>query len=235
MALQHIAVVLYGGDLGDGIPVIVPDKYSKQVGERLVRMVLLVLAYHANKSDIAYPTAATVASALHLDEGKVRCALRVLQDPTNGYIRKVGSYKVHSHGTKYQLCLPDGEDVDLQGDGVVFPSTDELCTAKDVSSESTCSTPAYDKEEVKKKPKRRRTLTLNDDDLAQFELFWEIYPRKEMKDQALSRWVYSLSKATGEKIIDGANRFALDQKYADEEFIPLAKNWLYWERWLDEY
>ena len=232
MALAHIACVLYGGELGDALPIVVPDRFKKQISESRCRQVLVSLAYHANSADVSFPSAATVAKGCGFDESKVRVALRVLEGPPNSYLLRIGGYKVGVHGVRYLLQLPDFE----RG----YAREDEVLPKPELKRRSNWEmrscTQAYDIEE-EKDLKKSMSIKPNMTQVAleMFEQFWDAYPRKNRRTKALEQWGYAIQKADPKEIIAAVSLYA-DQVFGhDEEFIAFASNWVRDERWEDEY
>jgi hypothetical protein len=69
---------------------------------------------------------------------------------------------------------------------------------------------------------------------ADFEAFWEIYPRKRGKDAALSAWKSAKKRAPVEEIMAGAKRYAVEQYGKDEKYTKYPQGWLSAGRWADE-
>jgi len=231
MALAHIACLLYGGEMGDALPIVVPDRYKKQISVSRCRQILFSMAYHANASDVSFPSAATLGKGWEMDESKVRVALRVLEQPPNSYLLRVGGYKVGHHGVKYQLCLPDFDS----GDVVVGELQQRQGTERGLHGDSHPDTQAYDKGEVKAgRGKNKLKPKLSDLALVMFDEFWEAYPRKERREKALEQWAYAASEVDPQIILDAVPAFAEEVSCHDEEFIALASNWLRDKRWEDE-
>lgn len=65
-----------------------------------------------------------------------------------------------------------------------------------------------------------------------FKEFWEVYPRKVGKGEALKAFRNALKRATGEEIVAGARRYAASKP--DPEFTKHPGPWLNADRWLDE-
>jgi len=69
--------------------------------------------------------------------------------------------------------------------------------------------------------------------LKPFDDFWQLWPRKEAKANALKAWEKAVRKTTPDEIIAGARRLT-DSPYRPEtRFIPHAATWLNAERWND--
>lgn len=66
-----------------------------------------------------------------------------------------------------------------------------------------------------------------------FEQFWQHYPRKVSKRNALTAWHKARKRATDEAIIDGAKRYAADPNRT-EQFTKHPDGWLNRDGWLDE-
>lgn len=70
---------------------------------------------------------------------------------------------------------------------------------------------------------------------ARFETFWEAYPRKESKKDALRAFgKITLTPEVFAAILDGIRRFKLTDQWKDIRYIPHAASWLNQERWKDE-
>lgn len=67
--------------------------------------------------------------------------------------------------------------------------------------------------------------------LAEFDRFWDIYPRKTAKGAAEKAWEKACGLTDPEKIIAAAERATWP---TDPQFIPHASTWLNQKRWLDE-
>ena len=76
-----------------------------------------------------------------------------------------------------------------------------------------------------------RTGTSKDSASAEFERFWDAYPRGDGKKVALKAWISAGLDAHAEKIIADVN--ARKSKWTDPKFIPHASTYLNQERWLD--
>ena len=67
-----------------------------------------------------------------------------------------------------------------------------------------------------------------------FDKFWEAYPKKQGKRDALKAWG-KISEEDQIKILaDIPNRLARDQQWQSQKFIPLPATYLRGERWNDE-
>lgn len=69
--------------------------------------------------------------------------------------------------------------------------------------------------------------------MADFEKFWNAYPRKANKKAAAKAWVAVITESLIDEVIAGAIRFAHDPNLPPEQFIPHAATWLRSERWND--
>lgn len=71
--------------------------------------------------------------------------------------------------------------------------------------------------------------------LANFGLFWEVFPRRVAKGGALKAFRAALKRgATVEEILVGAKRYAEQRKGEDKQFTCMPATWLNQDRWLDE-
>ena len=70
--------------------------------------------------------------------------------------------------------------------------------------------------------------------LAEFDLFWNEYPRRVGKGSAVKAFERALTKTDAKTITDGLDRWKRSKDFPTEErFIPHAATWLNAERWLD--
>ena len=67
-----------------------------------------------------------------------------------------------------------------------------------------------------------------------FDEFWDWYPRKVGKADALKAWKKATAKTDPQVILDGVERYRLDPNLPEKEFIPHAATWLSGGRWEDE-
>lgn len=231
MALAHIACLLYGGEMGDALPIVVPDRFRKQISVSRCRQILFSMAYHANTSDVAFPSASTLGKGWEMDESKVRVALRVLEQPPNSYLLRVGGHKVGHHGVMYQLCLPDFDS----GDAVRGELHPRRGAERSLPGDTHSVTQAYVKEKVKAgRGKNKLKPKLSDVASVMFDEFWDLYPRKVRREKALEQWAYAVLEVDPQTILEAVPAFAEEVSGHDEEFIALASNWLRDKRWEDE-
>lgn len=67
-----------------------------------------------------------------------------------------------------------------------------------------------------------------------FDEFWQLYPRKVGKGQALKAWKAANKKANPEAIVAGLRAHLPGWAKSEAKFIPHATTWLNGERWADE-
>jgi hypothetical protein len=112
---------------------------------------------------------------------------------------------------------------------------------EDVAQRSTqLGTPACDKEEVKVKHKDKyETETLRPEKVSKIDLgfteFWRVYPKSVDHGRTQNMWRLAITKAPQDVIIAAAERYAAEVADTDEEYIAHPANWLFQERWTDEY
>jgi hypothetical protein len=70
--------------------------------------------------------------------------------------------------------------------------------------------------------------------LADFELFWNAYPRKVAKPAAVKAFIKHKDKPDIRVILDALERQKKSDQWAEEKFIPHAATWINQERWNDE-
>ena len=70
--------------------------------------------------------------------------------------------------------------------------------------------------------------------LAEFDQFWNEYPRRVGKGSAVKAFERAMTKTDAKTIADGLDRWKRSKDFPTEErFIPHAATWLNAERWLD--
>lgn len=67
-----------------------------------------------------------------------------------------------------------------------------------------------------------------------FDEFWQTYPRRIGKGQAVKAWRAALKKTDPDTLITAAETFARSMSGKDPQYVPHAATWLNGERWLDE-
>lgn len=77
----------------------------------------------------------------------------------------------------------------------------------------------------------RKPVVIGDDPT--FDLFWQIYPRREGKAAARTAWVKALRKTDISTIMAGAERYR-DDPNREAAYTAHAATWLNGERWTDE-
>lgn len=69
-----------------------------------------------------------------------------------------------------------------------------------------------------------------------FELFWQAYPKKQKRVEALNEFTAAVKGGVAaDLIITGAKRFMLAEGNKDQQYLPFPGNWLRDGRWADEY
>lgn len=231
--LSHVSDVLMGGENGDALEIIIPEKHKKSLSDMPVRIVLLALAYHANKDSIAWPSAATLAKETRIAERRVRVAIKVLQE--NALIKRVAGYKPGKSGVKYLLTLPSFTDPDeiietTSTHLVTHPQAQNMMQLSKHEVTPPCTqpmTPACDKEEVKVKHKEKEEILLTFElatDL--FQAFWDCYPRKSSPDKkARAEWNFVIEKVGLSSVVNALIQLLSVPRQDGEGYQP-AHEWL---------
>lgn len=177
MSWEHIEDVLTGGPNGGCLPIVIPERFGRCVSDRMVRFVLVALAFHANGRHEAFPSAITVGEEVGLVDSQVRWAWRVLEAPENEYIKCVRPHVKKSRGKTFLITTP-GIRSDFEAgksEGVeqktrrprqrVTPSTvtDSISqthssTQSSMHSSTHSSVHAYDKQEQEEEQEKSEVL-----------------------------------------------------------------------------
>ena len=67
-----------------------------------------------------------------------------------------------------------------------------------------------------------------------FDDFWQLWPRREGKANAVKAWSKAVRKIAAEELIDKVRAYVANPNKPDKQFIPHAATWLNGERWNDE-
>lgn len=67
-----------------------------------------------------------------------------------------------------------------------------------------------------------------------FDKFWEAYPKKQGKRDALKAWAKIKESDVDKILVDIGNRLRMDVQWKDKQYIPLPATYLRGERWNDE-
>ena len=68
---------------------------------------------------------------------------------------------------------------------------------------------------------------------AEFDAFWDAYPRKVGKGDARTAWTKALRKTDAQTLIHAAQALRDDPNLPEERYIPHPTTWLNAERWED--
>ena len=91
----------------------------------------------------------------------------------------------------------------------------------------------------KAKPKKTAATTAvlfaDADPMKGFNEFWDAYPKKKAKQEAVKAWVkQDCHKAAGMLTMDVLNRAKVDPSWKETQFIPNAATYINGQRWQDE-
>ena len=230
----HISDVLMGGKNGSALEIIrSSEEHRRALGEMTVRLVLLALAYHANKDSLAWPSLKTLEKETGIDERKVRVALEVLQE--NSWIKKVAGHKPGKAGVKYLLTLPsfiDPEDsIEASSTHLVTHSPTQDLTQLSTHEVTRISpqprTLACDEEEVKYEYKNQEEL-LSFFELATdpFVAFWFCYPRKSsIEKRAHAEWKFVVASVGLSAVVSALAQLLSAPLQNSDDYQP-AHAWL---------
>lgn len=109
MAHVHLDDAFRGGPNGGALSIQVPGRFSREVGDKPVRLVFLALCFHANEKNLAWPSIKTLSEETSIAERKVRICLKVLEE--NQLIVRVGKAVPRKSGVEYRICTPSVEDI----------------------------------------------------------------------------------------------------------------------------
>lgn len=108
----------------------------------------------------------------------------------------------------------------------------ELINVQNPPPTETHTTPPS--QEEKTEPTKQPNTTPTEEVLDHFTEFWEHYPRKQHKQEALKEFTAQIKTTDPRAIIAGAARLATDPNLPEKRFIPMPEKWLHGQRWKDE-
>lgn len=175
--------------------------------EGRAKVVLIGIANHCGDNG-AWPSIATLAKYANSSERSVKRDIKYLQELGELVVEPQGGEGKSQYKTnKYWISISGVTDGAIRGDRVGKSGVTIL--AHETLKET--------------------YITI----YAQFEEFWNVYPRKVSKRAALKAFESALSRSGFDEILAGAIRFANDRNLPDAEFIPHPTTWLNGDRWLD--
>jgi len=194
------------------------------------KFVLLVIADHCNdEGENAWPSVKTISRKTCLNERTVQRALRalakkrILEVQTRASIYKPTSYRIRGG------AMPPGGGVQSPGEmaqshpwGGTQPPGEMAHDHPNHPIEPSLE-PSM-QPSINLSPKNGAGINASD----QFQIFWDAYPRKEAKKNALKIWIkYGLDFRLGE-ILGGLEAW---KRARDPEYMPYAESWLNLESW----
>ncbi len=165
-----------------------------------------------------------------------------------------------SHEVGYNITLNQVEREMADGKAAIRSAIAELIEAGYLRTEMTkdargynaglayylqnpeCENPTLENPTLENRTALRRTLNKEDKDKRtnaqilepEFDLFWEMYPRKVGKKAARLAYSKAVGSNGSVEILTGAQRLANDPNLPEPRFIPHPATWLNEGRWEDE-
>jgi hypothetical protein len=100
------------------------------------------------------------------------------------------------------------------------------------SEKPTLDNPTLDNQTALENNLTKKTKKQEKQTSDRFDEFWNLYPKKLSKAQALKAWKLAIKRKPDTEIIEAAKAYSLG-KLPDVQFIPLASTWLNNDRWDD--
>ena len=175
------------------------------------RLILILLANYCDDANSCYPSYGHIAKLAGLKDTK-HIASIVKEFEEIGLLRIEKRYKEDGGNTsnRYHLTIR-GEDNPPTGVEATTPLASTPPNTKDYNKD--------DKKEL----------------MYDFKKFWSLYPRKENKHQAETKYKLVIKKYDQDKLIEMLTRFLneIEAKNMDKKFIPHCSTWLNQKRYLD--
>jgi len=183
------------------------------------RLILILLANYCDDENSCYPSYSHIAKLAGLKDPK-HIARIVKEFEALGLLKIQTRYKADGGNTsnRYFLTLKS-ENTDPMGLQTPTPPVLDTPTLR-------VSTPPNTKDKTKDDTKEYKY---------DFKNFWSIYPRKEKKALAETRYKLVIKKYDQDKLVEMLNRFLNDiqVKQMDKKYIPHCSTWLSQKRYLD--
>lgn len=183
------------------------------------RLILILLANYCDDENSCYPSYSHIAKLAGLKDPK-HIARIVKEFEALGLLKIQTRYKADGGNTsnRYFLTL-ESENTDPMGLQTPTPPVLDTPTLR-------VSTPPNTKDKTKDDTKEYKY---------DFKNFWSIYPRKEKKALAETRYKLVIKKYDQDKLVEMLNRFLNDiqVKQMDKKYIPHCSTWLSQKRYLD--
>jgi hypothetical protein len=190
--------------------------------EGTAKLVLWGIANHHSDSG-AWPSISTLAKYASVTERRVQQIVRDLVALGEIAIEEQGGLGQHQYKTnRYFILLQCPEDCD--GSLQHKTGVKSEVTRGEIQSQSGVKpvSPEPNKE-------LNKNLTVES---AEFDEFWNEYPKKEGKKPAFKAFASALRRATFEDILAGVIRYKTSDK-VQRGFIMLASRWLNEDHWTD--
>jgi len=175
------------------------------------RLILILLANYCDDHNSCYPSYAHIAKLAGLKDTKHIAGI-VKEFEELGLLRIEKRFNKDGGNTSNRYFLTLG-GTDNPPVGLQTPTP-------------LASTPSNTKEETKDDTKEY---------MYDFKKFWSIYPRKEKKALAETRYKLVIKKYDQDKLFEMLNRFLneIQVKQMDKKYIPHCSTWLSQKRYLD--
>lgn len=207
--------------------------WRESQSEGRARLVLLAIADYQGEIG-AWPSIATLAQMVNASERSIQRDIRELE--VSGeliVLERQAPTRAHHKSNLYWVNLPSVADK-IQG---VFEVTDSGLEVTNSDLEVTDShlevtpvgvitiTKPLEEPLPRYMPKKNQN---------EFEEFWELYPRKVGRKDAIKSFGKALKRESFYVILAGVTRLANDPNLPPAQYIPYPATWLNREGWLDE-
>lgn len=208
--------------------------FSQVTGSATAKLVLVTLADCMNdKTKQCNPSIKSLVEKTELSERTVHNQLSMLE--TSGFIsiQKVFSETGKSRPNHYWLNMgATNAPIDKN-----MGASDDSMGASDDSMGAAVAPPLEPEKNQNKNQKERERVNARATPHDGFNKFWEAYPRKVSKNQALKVWAkINPDEHLQNEIMEGLQTAkTLDRRFHDDKYTPYPATWLNAEGWLDEH
>lgn len=201
------------------------------------KLVLLGICNHINPdNDGAWPSQERLANYANISDRAVRYAVDQLIELNEIRVEiAAGSSKNQYKPNRYWLTLSCPDDCDKSASHRRVEKTDRVEEIDNQGGKNLQSgwKPTSDKPYIEPKEETVTVYAQNDFE-RMFNQFYQLYPRKTGKGQAIKAFRKALKSESFDTVLAGVIRLANDPHKPAKQFIPYPATWLNGWGWLNE-
>lgn len=169
--------------------------------------------------------------------GWLEAADELTSNDTNpSWLKADGGYQIHAFCDWQMTTERHAKQVANGRAGGIAKAKNRQQASKVVAGasevlEQTASENLPDKEVDIDKDKHLKPLAISS---PSFDEFWQLWPRREGKANAVKAWQKATKKISESELVEKARAYVTSPTVPEKQFVPHAATWLNGERWNDE-